>query len=77
MLILTIPLDLRRSLWSEVRGRSGQLLRELLAPLNAHNPIPWSAKNSLWAAITSPSIGLFVRRMSQPHSQPSIPVLTT
>ena len=38
MLILTIPLDLRRSLWSKVRGRSSQLFTEFPAPLNAHNP---------------------------------------
>ena len=36
--ILTVPLDLRRSLWREVRGCPGQTQRELRAPLNAHNP---------------------------------------
>lgn len=38
MLILAVPLDLRRSLWYEVRSHLSQSSGELRAPLNAHNP---------------------------------------
>jgi hypothetical protein len=38
VLVLAIPFDLRRSLWSEVSRRSSQRLTVLRAPLNAHKP---------------------------------------
>lgn len=78
VLILAIPLDLCCSLWLESQGKSG------LTPRGAPRTIKCGQSYKriqgtirIEPQLDPPNTGLFVRRMSQPHNQPSMPVLTT
>lgn len=78
VLILTIPLDLGCSLWSEVRGLFRSTLQGAPRTIECTQSYKHGQTGVLVAwRVASPSTGLLVRRMSQLHSQPSIPVLTT